>query len=385
MSKTIILGRGTFGVVEKKANLAIKRIVHNDELIKFPLEFSIMKTYKHPYLNFAIDVRFTDVDIAIYQNFADCNLSEYIEKHGSNEVRTKRWSYQLLSAIFFLHTQDIIHCDIKPPNILIFCNDIRLTDFGFARLSSDMIVPRETVGTLKYCSPEQLLTGIWDKPADIWAFGCVVYEMATTEMLIQQQTSTQKQESAKKNALRFKVAKSIQEWLISRGHRIVPRIGTIRYNPIVYSSKTPLEIQSLTSDCFHWNPENRKTADELLRLPYFACENTNFPYSINFPVEPGYSNAFVDKCTEEITVYLADRNLSKISSEMKKELIRLYVRTKNNIPNRRTLVIEGCLLIIFSLFHYPWDSFLALHTQEKLFSIQKLIFDCVDFQIHTPL
>jgi len=96
---------------------------------------------------------------------------------------------QLADALDYAHSQNILHRDLKPENILLPGNQVVLCDFGVARaliassnedaVSSSGIV----VGTPHYMSPEQAFgEGAVDSRSDIYALGCVMYEMLTGDL-----------------------------------------------------------------------------------------------------------------------------------------------------------------------------------------------------------
>lgn len=97
--------------------------------------------------------------------------------------------YQLAKALKYLHTGLIIHRDLKPSNILINSNcSIKLCDFGLVR----SLLPNEEtslnltegVATRWYRAPEVLLgSKSYSTPADIWSFGCIVYEILAQKPL----------------------------------------------------------------------------------------------------------------------------------------------------------------------------------------------------------
>lgn len=119
-------------------------------------------------------------------------LLTLIKRHGTlNEDCTKHLSAQILSALKHMHDNGVIHRDIKPENILL--DDkfrIRITDFGTAKLlekkknSSEEeeeypldVRAKSFVGTAEYVSPELLENKYCGKPGDVWAFGCILYQM----------------------------------------------------------------------------------------------------------------------------------------------------------------------------------------------------------------
>ncbi len=89
---------------------------------------------------------------------------------------------QLASALAAAHENSVVHCDIKPGNILITTDDtVKLLDFGLAQLSQDSGYnpSHQFAGTVSYMSPEQIQSAPIDKRTDIWSFGIVLFEMLT--------------------------------------------------------------------------------------------------------------------------------------------------------------------------------------------------------------
>jgi len=88
----------------------------------------------------------------------------------------------VVEAVGYIHTSGIIHRDIKSHNIKISSNGtVKLLDFGIAQGSHTPRLTRagQFVGTLHYCSPEQLRGDPVDHRSDIWALGILMYEMLT--------------------------------------------------------------------------------------------------------------------------------------------------------------------------------------------------------------
>ncbi len=101
---------------------------------------------------------------------------------------------QIADALDAAHQSGIIHRDLKPPNIKIRTDgQVKVLDFGIAKMAADVVAssplvePTATgatreglvIGTATYMSPEQARGAVVDKRTDIWAFGCVLYEMLT--------------------------------------------------------------------------------------------------------------------------------------------------------------------------------------------------------------
>ncbi|ODV78247.1 kinase-like protein [Suhomyces tanzawaensis NRRL Y-17324] len=115
-------------------------------------------------------------------------LSLIKQHHTLNEDCVRHFGAQILDAIKYMHDNGVIHRDIKPENILL--DDklrIQITDFGTARLLEKKndeseeypvdVKAKSFVGTAEYVSPELLESKYCGKPGDIWAFGCIIYQM----------------------------------------------------------------------------------------------------------------------------------------------------------------------------------------------------------------
>ncbi|VDP88434.1 unnamed protein product [Echinostoma caproni] len=86
---------------------------------------------------------------------------------------------QLVSALYYLHAHRILHRDMKPQNILLGQDGVvKLCDFGFARVMNlnDMVLT-SIKGTPLYMAPELVEEKPYDHTADLWALGCILYEL----------------------------------------------------------------------------------------------------------------------------------------------------------------------------------------------------------------
>jgi 3-phosphoinositide dependent protein kinase-1 len=110
-----------------------------------------------------------------------------IKKHGSFDVDSaRRYGAQLIDTVEFMHERGVIHRDLKPENILLDDDmRIKVTDFGSAKVL-DLDSPtngveeerkRSFVGTAEYVSPEVLRNEHASFASDIWAYGCILYQM----------------------------------------------------------------------------------------------------------------------------------------------------------------------------------------------------------------
>jgi serine/threonine protein kinase len=100
----------------------------------------------------------------------------------------------LAGALDYAHSQGVLHRDIKPGNVLLAGERTMVCDFGFARVveiaAGDTISSSGLVlGTPAYMSPEQAMGGEIDERTDVYALGCVIYEMLAGEPVFAGATS----------------------------------------------------------------------------------------------------------------------------------------------------------------------------------------------------
>lgn len=116
------------------------------------------------------------------------SLSSLLKKYGHFTEETIRfYCLQLLSAIGFIHSKQVVHKDIKGANILVDSTGlIKLADFGSAQqleksisLSLKAEKNESLVGSIPWMAPEVVRQTKYGKKSDIWSFGCTVLEMIT--------------------------------------------------------------------------------------------------------------------------------------------------------------------------------------------------------------
>jgi serine/threonine protein kinase len=88
---------------------------------------------------------------------------------------------QIGDGLAFAHAHDVVHCDVKPDNIMVLDNGtVKIADFGVAQLASGPLADDGTaIGSPKYMSPEQVMGRRLDGRTDIFSLGAVLYEMLT--------------------------------------------------------------------------------------------------------------------------------------------------------------------------------------------------------------
>lgn len=100
------------------------------------------------------------------------------------EEKIRKWLVEISLGLTYLHSNNVIHRDIKSSNILLDAQErAKIGDFGTLRLLSHTMSKAATQGgTPEYKSPEMCRGDPYGKEVDIWALGCVVYELCMLEV-----------------------------------------------------------------------------------------------------------------------------------------------------------------------------------------------------------
>lgn len=263
------LGEGSYSTVV----LATDKLTSNKYAVKILDKRHIIKEKKVKYVNIEKHAlnRLSHCPgiISLFFTFQDKHLLYFVLEYASNgellglikqygslsEDCTRHLGAQILDAIRYMHDNGVIHRDIKPENILL--DDqyrIRITDFGTAKLlekkkhgesGEDEEYPLDVraksfVGTAEYVSPELLDSKYCGKPGDIWAFGCIMYQMVAGKPPF----------------------KATNEYLTFQ------KITKLQY---AFSAGFPLILRDLIKQILVLQPSRRATIDQI-KLHYFFHE-----------------------------------------------------------------------------------------------------------------
>ncbi|XP_032382144.1 serine/threonine-protein kinase Nek1 isoform X3 [Etheostoma spectabile] len=165
-----------------------------------------------------------------------------------SEEQILDWFVQICLALKHVHDRKILHRDIKSQNIFLTkAGTVQLGDFGIARvLNSTVELARTCIGTPYYLSPEICENKPYNNKSDIWALGCVLYEMCTLKHAF---------EAGNMKNLVLKIIRG-------------------SYPPVsVHYSQ---ELRSLLGLLFKRSPRERPSVSSILDKPFLACRIERF-------------------------------------------------------------------------------------------------------------
>jgi eukaryotic-like serine/threonine-protein kinase len=202
------LGTGGMGEVYRATDTRLQRTVAIKVLTphlsgspesrqRFEQEARAISSLNHPHICALYDIgRQGDTDFLVMEYADGETLERRLFKGALPLSQLLRYAIDIADALDKAHRQGVIHRDLKPANIMLTKIGAKLLDFGVARLmvhpapvaialtemtaeSRKLTAEGMLVGTLQYMAPEQLEATDVDARTDLFAFGAVLYEMAT--------------------------------------------------------------------------------------------------------------------------------------------------------------------------------------------------------------
>ncbi|XP_059150606.1 serine/threonine-protein kinase Nek4-like [Physella acuta] len=219
-------------------------------------EASILSQLRHPHI-ILFHESFLDPtldNVCIILDYCDGgNMSELIQQAAQTcrvftERQIMQWFIQIVMAVQYIHSKHILHRDLKAENVFLNKrNMIKLGDFGISKILENTIdVAKTVVGTPSYLSPELCQDIPYNSKSDIWAVGCLLYEMCVLHPPFD--------------------GKSLISLFIN-----IIKAG---YKP--FPSDAPTGIQELVRQILQKNPEDRPSASAILNMPYVKQHLTFF-------------------------------------------------------------------------------------------------------------
>ncbi|HXQ26723.1 MAG TPA: protein kinase [Candidatus Acidoferrales bacterium] len=179
-----------------------------ERMARFQREAKVLASLNHPNIASIYGLEDSGATHALVMELVEGpTLADRIRSGPIPIDEALRIAKQIAEALEYAHERGIVHRDLKPANVKVTSDDaVKVLDFGLAKaiegdaasidiansptMSRMATMAGVLLGTAAYMSPEQAKGKAVDRRADIWAFGCVLYEMLTGKMAFQGETVT---------------------------------------------------------------------------------------------------------------------------------------------------------------------------------------------------
>eukprot|EP01029_Cantina_marsupialis_P006502 TRINITY_DN1714_c0_g1_i1.p1 TRINITY_DN1714_c0_g1~~TRINITY_DN1714_c0_g1_i1.p1 ORF type:complete len:508 (-),score=120.37 TRINITY_DN1714_c0_g1_i1:440-1963(-) len=295
------LGKGSFGQVlkcydHKNSEIVAVKIIrnrkrfHHQALVEVKILEHIRDNDPEDQTNIykIIDSFYFRSHLCISFKLYSMNLFEFMKNNNFQGVSLnliRRFAVQMLTSLRFLAKQKIIHCDLKPENVLLRQQNksgIRVIDFGSSCFQSERIYTY--IQSRFYRAPEVILGLPYGLPIDIWSFGCILAELFTGYPLFPGENETEQllcvmeimnlppkhliQQASRRRQF-FDSNGSPRIVPNSRGRKRLP--GTKDLQMVLRCSDS--NFIDFLQGCLHWEPSKRMTPLEALQHPWIMEAN----------------------------------------------------------------------------------------------------------------
>ncbi|GBG30666.1 Mitogen-activated protein kinase kinase kinase 2 [Hondaea fermentalgiana] len=257
----IPFGKGSFGSVHRALDkrsgtlYAVKRLrtdVSDDVKRQHEEEVVVMRRLEHENIVQYVATRFVEqkTTLEIFLEYVPGgSLSSVIKEFGALSVDlTRKYTYQMLLGIQYLHSMNVIHRDIKGANVLVTLDGTcKLADFGCSRILSEMGTAdrdetlRRIRGSVPWMAPEVVKETAYNLPADIWSLAATVLEMSSGS----------------------------RPWPgVDQPIAAIFKIASSPNGPPIPDA-VPLQVRAVLDLCFQKDPDARPSALDLLNHDFF--------------------------------------------------------------------------------------------------------------------
>ena len=284
------LGKGTFSNVYKvfdykyEEEFALKIIRNESRFIKQSLkEIKLLVNIDHPNCIKVLNVFNFNKSYGFIFPVHSHNLYEELKSNnmeGLSEILVKRYGKEILLGLDYLKNKKIIHCDLKPENIMIDLHgNVKIIDFGSSFYEKEITKILTYIQSRYYRAPEVPLGLGVSCAIDMWSFACILYELLTGEPLF-------RVKSEKKLILSIIATIDMPpDYIIKRGNESMRlfRFSRSKHSWVLFEnlyhsnffpgckplSITNKDLEKVLNSCLQWEPTDRCYPSDLLSMDYF--------------------------------------------------------------------------------------------------------------------
>ncbi|XP_033220643.1 serine/threonine-protein kinase fused isoform X2 [Belonocnema kinseyi] len=327
------VGEGSFGQVYKAkkrsdGDIVAFKVIRKrgrsaKEIKSLRQECKIQRNLHHPNIVQMLDSFETDNEIVVVTEYADKELYDILGKAGRlSEERAQVIACDLVSALYYLHSNRVLHRDLKPQNVLLESNGIaKLCDFGFARsMSTGTHVLTSIKGTPLYMAPELIAECPYDHKADLWSLGCIVYELVV-------------------GAPPFQTTS------------ILHLIKLIRFEAVKWPDNISAVCRSFLQGLLQKDPSRRLTWPELLEHPFvkdrILTVEKPVPTSLTSPL-----SASQEKAKQQQFQTLAMQSSNKSNEILQKAVMKIQEQERIMKEQQKRCMSQPRYPAMFNYYHY---------------------------------
>ncbi|KAI6712638.1 hypothetical protein JHW43_004866 [Diplocarpon mali] len=302
-----VLGKGSFGQVvrcvdHKNGGLVAVKIIRNKKRFhqQALVEVNILQKLRewdpknrHSMVNFTQSFYFRG-HLCISTELLDMNLYEFIKSNGFKGFNLKivrRFTKQILSSLLLLKQHKVIHCDLKPENVLLahpLHSEIKVIDFGSSCFENEKVYTY--IQSRFYRSPEVILGMTYGMPIDMWSLGCILAELYTGVPIFPGENEQEQLacimevfgppgkhliDKSTRKKLFFDSMGKPRLTVSSKGRRRRP------------SSKSLDQVLKCNDEafldflmrCLRWDPDTRMKPEEAIRHEFLSGQKTTAPFA----------------------------------------------------------------------------------------------------------
>ncbi|KAL2256033.1 hypothetical protein VTK26DRAFT_2291 [Humicola hyalothermophila] len=300
-----VLGKGSFGQVvrcidHKTGVLVAVKIIRNKKRFhqQALVEVNILQKLrewdpknKHSMVNFTHSFYFRG-HLCISTELLDMNLYEFIKSNafrGFSLKMIRRFTKQMLSALNLLKQHKVIHCDLKPENVLLrhpLHTEIKVIDFGSSCFEDEKVYTY--IQSRFYRSPEVILGMTYGMPIDMWSLGCILAELYTGVPIFPGENEQEQLacimevfgppekhliEKSTRKKLFFDSMGKPRLTVSSKGRRRRPSSKTLQQ--VLKCDDEP--FLDFIARCLRWDPDRRMKPEEAIRHEFITGQKTSVP------------------------------------------------------------------------------------------------------------